>query len=66
MRVPFEIVSIEADRILMRMALSPNNSNYYWNIYCDYINACGWEHDDLDREILFRIDSNWDNKLNIN
>lgn len=60
-RLPYEVVALEADRIIVRMALAPTLqlSLKYWRRYIDFITACGWTDRELDKETLRRIDRNW-------
>lgn len=69
MRVPFEIIVEEADRLILKMASAKNMEDrvYYWDAYLSYLELCGWSNQQLDRELLNRIDAAWDfNKFNIN
>jgi len=61
-RVPYEIVAIEAERLIIRMALSPTirGSIHFWRRYIEYIEACGWTDREFDRETLKRIDAAWE------
>lgn len=61
-RVPYEIVAVEADRLIVRMALAPSirQAVHYWRRYIDYIEACGWTDSEFDIETLKRIDRIWD------
>ena len=60
-RVPYEIVSVEADRIIVRMATAPTweLAIYYWKVYLEYIEICGWSDREFDNETLKRIDAAW-------
>jgi len=62
-RIPYEIVAIEADRLIVRMVLSYELglSQYYWELYLGYIAACGWTDQEFDQETLRRVDVAWDN-----
>lgn len=62
-RIPYEIVAVEANRLIIRMAIAPTwqRANYYWNLYLEYITACGWTDQEYDRETLRRIDAAWVN-----
>lgn len=62
-KIPYDLIAIEADKLISRMVLSSEEKNYY-ELYLLYINACGWSEKDFDRETLSRIDSAWEeNKL---
>ena len=67
-RIPYELVALEADRIIVRMVLSPNLRmvDYYWDLYINFITACGWTDRELDKETLRRIDANWYERLRYN
>lgn len=60
-RVAYEIVAVEAERLIIRMALAPSmgQSIYYWRRYIEYIEACGWTDREFDLETLKRIDRTW-------
>lgn len=62
-RIPYEIVAIEADRLIVRMVLSyeVGLSLYYWELYLGYITACGWTDREFDLETLRRVDAAWEN-----
>ena len=62
-KIPYDLIAIEADKLISRMVLSSEEKNYYL-IYLLYINACGWSEKDFNSETLSRIDSSWEeNKL---
>lgn len=65
-RVPYDIVSVEANRIIIRMAVASSweESYYYWDLYYSYINNCGWSNKDFDKETLLKIDATWEKYLN--
>lgn len=60
-RLPYDIVVIEADRLIIKMALAADweRSIYYWEQYLAYIEACGWTDYEFDKETLKRIDAAW-------
>lgn len=60
--VPYDVIAIEADRLIVRMALSPDYdlSYYFYSKYVLLITACGWTEIEFDREMLKRIDRSWD------
>lgn len=61
-RIPYEIVAIEANRIIVRMALAPSWEAYnYWEQYIVFIEVCGWTDFEFDQETLKRIDMSWGN-----
>ena len=51
-RISYERIILEADRIITRMALSANSDTaiYHWHVYNQYIGACGWTDQELDKE----------------
>lgn len=57
-RVPYEIVAIEANKIIVKMAAS--SSWDYWEQYIAYIEVCGWTDWEYDLETLKRIDAAWE------
>lgn len=63
MRVPYEILIIEADRLIVQMAIArtPRQAGYYWNLYIEYIKACGWTDREFDLETMRRVDAVWEN-----
>lgn len=65
-RVPYEVVAIEADRIIMKMVIASSwdEATYYWDVYLGYITACGWNNKSYDEETLKRVDNSWDSKCN--
>jgi hypothetical protein len=60
-KLPYEIVALEASKLIVRMALS-NYSDYYDNhrLYLGFIEACGWTNTEYDEETMVRIDHAWD------
>jgi hypothetical protein len=60
-RLPYELVSIEADKILMKMVCAPNwRAHEYFERYLLFITACGWTDLEFDNETLRRVDAAWD------
>lgn len=60
-RVAYDIVAIEANRLLMKMITSSDGDPFfYWDLYIDFINACGWTDQEFDQETLRRVDAGWD------
>lgn len=61
MRLPYEVIAMEADRLIMLMASTSNyHDAYYWfHRYIDFIEACGWTDQDFDRETLKRVNASW-------
>ena len=62
MRITFDLVSYYANLFLQKMALanSREESLYYSDLYFSYVESCGWSDIEFDRELLRRIDDNWD------
>ncbi len=62
-RIPYEMVAIEADRLIVRMAIAPNpgQASHFWDLYIGFITACGWTDREFDLETLRRIDAAWEN-----
>jgi hypothetical protein len=62
-RIPYELVVIEADRLIVRMAIAPTlrQASHFWNLYIGYIAACGWTDQEFDSETLRRVDAAWEN-----
>jgi len=63
-RFPYEMIAVEANRLIDKMALATNYRlyKYYWELYVGYITACGWTDWEFDRETMRRIDAAWDNR----
>jgi hypothetical protein len=59
-KLPYDIIALEANKLIVRMTLSKNNSFYYYELYMAYIHACGWTNTQYDEETLKRIDTNWE------
>lgn len=61
-RVPYEIVAIEASRIIIKMAAcsSWDQAFDYWDQYQAYIEVCGWTDWEFDLETIRRIDAAWE------
>jgi len=61
-KIPYDLVALEADKLIVRMALSPIYESYvYFRMYLFYLSACGWSEYEFDNETLIRIDEAWDN-----
>lgn len=62
-RVPYEVVAIEADRIIMKMVIASSwdSAFHYWDLYLEFLDACGWSDREFDCETLKRIDAAWTN-----
>jgi hypothetical protein len=58
--IPYDLIMMEADRLIIKMVLSPDMSTYYWELYVLYIGACGWTHAEFDAETIKRVDAGWD------
>lgn len=60
-RLPYELVVIEADKILLQMVLAPDwRAHEYFERYLLFITACGWTDLEFDAETLRRVDAAWD------
>ena len=64
-KIPYDLIAIEADKLISRMALYSEEKNYY-TLYLLYINACGWSEQDFNLETLSRIDSSWEENRFLN
>jgi hypothetical protein len=66
-RIPYDTIAIEADRLIVRMAISPTprQARYYWELYIGFITACGWTDREFDKETLRRVDAAWENLVRI-
>jgi len=60
MRIPYELVAVETEIILMKIITS-DQLEYWWDYYHAYLEAVGWDDNDFDIETLRRIDESWDN-----
>jgi hypothetical protein len=58
MRIPYELVAIQADALIIRMTLSLDSR--WWQQYIFFLDACGWTDKEYDQETLRRIDAAWD------
>lgn len=58
--IPYDVVAIEANRILLGMILVEGYETYFWDYYQSYLEACGWSDEAFDRETLRRVDADWD------
>jgi hypothetical protein len=66
-RIPYEIMAFEAERILMQGLLGTNDDLLEaYERYVDYIEACGWTEREFDEETLKRVDHNWDTNSQAN
>lgn len=60
-KIPYDLVALEADKLIVRMALSSIYDSYhYFRLYLHYLSACGWTEYEFNRETLHRIDAAWD------
>jgi len=61
-KLPYDLIVLEADKLITGMALSSdfNSSTHYWRKYILYIDACGWTDYEYDLETMLRIDAAWD------
>ena len=64
MRLDFNFVSLEANRIFMLMILNMDQRFEYWDKYQRLLLLCGWSDSEFDKETLRRVDLSWDEKLN--
>lgn len=66
-RVPYEIVAIEANKIIMKMAASSSwdQAFEYWDQYIAFIESCGWTDKELDLELIKRVDGAWESIIKI-
>jgi hypothetical protein len=58
--IPYEVVAIEADKLIVQIALSSWDTCIYIQKYILLVTACGWNPDRFDQEMLRRIDRAWD------
>lgn len=58
-KIPYNIVAIEANKLIVR-AVMANDDFYHYDLYMDYIHACGWSNFEFDQETIKYIDKNWD------
>jgi len=67
-RIPFSIISVEADHLLIKMAgaSSIELSYLYWDQYLSYLRNCGWEDQEFDSAVLKYVDANWDDYRYLN
>ena len=61
-KIPYEIVYIEASKILGKLLYSKDSSEIvkYYDDYLDFLQATGWTEEEFDKEISVRVDLNWD------
>lgn len=59
-KIPYELVSIEADKLIIRSLISELHYYKYYMLYLSFLEACGWTDKEYDEETLKRIDRNWD------
>lgn len=60
MFVPFHILSDAVELILTKAATASEiDCQYYWDIYYNLIESCGWSDEDFDKEILNKVDNYW-------
>lgn len=62
MRLPYELVSVQADALLIQMIVT-GNLEYWWDYYQEYIKACGWTDQEFDAETLRHVSEGWDNTI---
>lgn len=63
-RVPYEMVTIEADKLLDKVFSAKDTVEMYelYGHYLDYLRACGWSEEEYDRETLRRVNLGWEEK----
>lgn len=61
-KVPYDLIAIEADRLIIRMVLSSLYGYTFYLKYLLYLSACGWTDKEFDLETLRRIDCSWEEK----
>jgi hypothetical protein len=60
-RLPYDLVAIEADKILVKMVCAPSwRAHEFFERYLLFITACGWTDLEFDMETLRRVDAAWD------
>ena len=61
MRLPYETIIIEADRLMMLMASTQDEQEAFnwFHFYIEFLESCGWTDQEFDQEILRRIDEAW-------
>lgn len=64
MKINFQTVSLEANRIFMMMISHPESCEQYWDQYHTFLNLCGWSDTEFDRETLKIVDRSWEPELN--
>jgi len=68
MKIPFEIVSLNAEKLIRSVVKSTDSKerDYYLSAYNAYLKSCGWTPTEFDAEQLRRIDKSWDENLILN
>ena len=61
MKLPFDTVLLKSEKILKRVLLSGNSEDDYYDKYISFLNACGWENEEFDKELLKRVDDEFVN-----
>jgi hypothetical protein len=61
-KIQFDLVQIEAEKILFRLlgAKNDSESDKIYKEYLSYLDACGWTDAEYDSETLKRVDKNWE------
>jgi len=63
-KIPYDLIAIEADKLITEMVVSPMyEHNVFYIKYLFYLNACGWTDKEFDRETLRRIDCSWEERF---
>ncbi len=64
-KLPYELVSLEANKLHDKAIMSDNEEDLYkrYKVYLAYLNACGWTHPEYELEMSKRVDSEWDDLI---
>ena len=62
-KVPFELVSIESDKILNKILETKDHdeANDLYQQYFDFLKKCGWTEEEFDKATLEFVDKSWKN-----
>lgn len=63
-KVPFELVSIETDKILSKMLETKDQSeaNDLYHQYFEFLKKSGWSEEDFDKATTEYVNKNWGKK----
>lgn len=61
MKLPYEQVAFEADKLILKIVTS-SNSIHWRKVYYAFLEATGWNDASFDKETLNRIDKGWDDE----